>query len=224
MQPNAFDDLLRKKPFYKRPMLLLALAVGLVYGGIMAFSFGVQFYAFSHYPRGGTETSYETEYNDCSLYAKLKFSPRSEGRVFQLDLRPPQKQLPNGFERKALGGRILVKDVPNLGKPPKGMGLKGQKTMLARVEEMLARDQIFLGRRWVQIYGKKKKSSGLDALIKRTDPRRKFKRTQSLQVETNVSPLAGVEVELPSPVVDNDVGPWSTEAGDLFDWRPPGRG
>ncbi|KAL1796550.1 hypothetical protein ACET3X_005090 [Alternaria dauci] len=70
---------------------------------------------------------------------------------------------------------------------------------------------------------KKKKSSGLDALIKRTDPRRKFKRTQSLQVETNVSPLAGAQAELPSPVVDKDVGPWSTEAGDLFDWRPPGR-
>ena len=70
---------------------------------------------------------------------------------------------------------------------------------------------------------KKKKSSGLDALIKRTDPRRKFKRTQSLQVETNVPPPAVGEVELPSPVVDNDVGPWSTEAGDLFDWRPPGR-
>ena len=31
------------------------------------------------------------------------------------------------------------------------------------------------------------------------------------------------EVDLPSPVVDKDVGPWSTEAGDLFDWRPPGR-
>jgi hypothetical protein len=70
---------------------------------------------------------------------------------------------------------------------------------------------------------KKKKSSGLDALIKRTDPRRKFKRTQSLQVETNVPPAAMGEVELPSPVLDKDVGPWSTEAGDLFDWRPPGR-
>jgi hypothetical protein len=70
---------------------------------------------------------------------------------------------------------------------------------------------------------KKKKSSGLDALIKRTDPRRKFKRTQSLQVETNVPPAAMGEVELPSPVLDRDVGPWSTEAGDLFDWRPPGR-
>jgi hypothetical protein len=70
---------------------------------------------------------------------------------------------------------------------------------------------------------KKKKNSGLDALIKRTDPRRKFKRTQSLQVETNVPPAAAEDVELPSPVVDNDVGPWSTEAGDLFDWRPPVR-
>ncbi|KAI4713149.1 hypothetical protein J4E89_002128 [Alternaria sp. Ai002NY15] len=70
---------------------------------------------------------------------------------------------------------------------------------------------------------KKKKGSGLDALIKRTDPRRKFKRTQSLQVDTNVPSADMGEVELPSPVVDKDVGPWSTEAGDLFDWRPPGR-
>jgi hypothetical protein len=72
---------------------------------------------------------------------------------------------------------------------------------------------------------KTKKDSGLGALIKKTDPRRKFKRTQSLQVDTNVAPplAAGEEVSLPSPVVDVDVGPWSTEAGDLFDWRPPGR-
>ena len=27
----------------------------------------------------------------------------------------------------------------------------------------------------------------------------------------------------PPPPVDTDVGPWSTEAFDLFDWRPPGR-
>lgn len=71
---------------------------------------------------------------------------------------------------------------------------------------------------------RKKKDSGLSALIKKTDPRHKFKRTQSLQVHTNVPPPAAEEeVELPSPVVDLDVGPWSTEAGDLFDWRPPGR-
>ncbi|USP77934.1 uncharacterized protein yc1106_05208 [Curvularia clavata] len=75
---------------------------------------------------------------------------------------------------------------------------------------------------------KKKKDSGLDALIKRTDPRRKFKRMQRLEIETNVALLAGVEaeegeVELDSPVEDVDVGPWSTEAGDLFDWRPLGR-
>ncbi|KAH7558588.1 hypothetical protein BM1_04725 [Bipolaris maydis] len=76
----------------------------------------------------------------------------------------------------------------------------------------------------VDVEKKKKKDSALGALIKKTDPRRKFKRTQSLQVDTNVpSPAAEEEVELPSPVVDLDVGPWSTEAGDLFDWRPPGR-
>ncbi|KAF1829552.1 hypothetical protein BDW02DRAFT_144815 [Decorospora gaudefroyi] len=68
-----------------------------------------------------------------------------------------------------------------------------------------------------------KKKSALSALIKSTDPRRKFKRTQSLQVETNVPTAAVGELELPSPVVDEDVGPWSTEAGDLFDWKPPRR-
>ncbi|KAJ4363444.1 hypothetical protein N0V83_009737 [Neocucurbitaria cava] len=65
-----------------------------------------------------------------------------------------------------------------------------------------------------------RKNNGLSALIKKTDPRRKFQRTQSLSVQTNIPP---VEVDIPSPVVDQDVGPWSTEAYDLFDWRPPGR-
>ncbi|KNG46225.1 hypothetical protein DDE82_006798 [Stemphylium lycopersici] len=71
---------------------------------------------------------------------------------------------------------------------------------------------------------KKKKGSGLGALIRRTDPRRKFKRTQSLQADTNAAQPVTEEVELPSPIVDRDIGPWSTEASDLFDWRPQGRG
>jgi hypothetical protein len=66
----------------------------------------------------------------------------------------------------------------------------------------------------------KKKVSALAALVKRTDPRRRIQRTQSLSVDTGVG---GDEGDLPSLVVDKDVGPWSTEAGDLFDWRPPGR-
>lgn len=67
----------------------------------------------------------------------------------------------------------------------------------------------------------KKKVSGLSALIRKTDPRRKLQRTQSMSVNTNVSTT--VDPEPTSPVVDKDVGPWSTEAFDLFDWRPPGR-
>ncbi|KAH8702892.1 hypothetical protein GQ44DRAFT_732619 [Phaeosphaeriaceae sp. PMI808] len=63
----------------------------------------------------------------------------------------------------------------------------------------------------------KKKVSTLAALVKRTDPRIKLARAQSLSVQTD---LPCVD-ELPSPVVDNDVGPWSTDAFDLFDWRPP---
>jgi hypothetical protein len=66
----------------------------------------------------------------------------------------------------------------------------------------------------------KRKASGLAALVKRTDPRKKFQRTQSLNVETSV---VVEEPDLPSPVIDKDVGPWSTEAFDLFDWRPPVR-
>lgn len=76
----------------------------------------------------------------------------------------------------------------------------------------------------------KKRDSGLAALTRKTDPRKKFKRTLSLGIDTsaastsvNTAAKAQVEVELKSPVIDKDVGPWSTEAGDLFDWRPPGR-
>jgi hypothetical protein len=66
----------------------------------------------------------------------------------------------------------------------------------------------------------KKKVSALAALVKRTDPRRRIQRTQSLVVDTS---LQVEDVRLPSPVLDTDVGPWSTEAFDLFDWRPPAR-
>jgi len=68
---------------------------------------------------------------------------------------------------------------------------------------------------------KKKKDSGLAALVKKTDPRKKMQRAQSLSVDTEGLMDAGVD--LPSPVIDKDVGPWSTEASDLFDWKPPGR-
>ncbi|KAF3036866.1 hypothetical protein E8E11_002118 [Didymella keratinophila] len=68
-----------------------------------------------------------------------------------------------------------------------------------------------------------RKKSGLAALIKKTDPRKKFVRTQSLTVETSIPPPADIESPMVSPTVDKDVGPWSTEAFDLFDWRPPRR-
>ncbi|PVI06403.1 hypothetical protein DM02DRAFT_17264 [Periconia macrospinosa] len=64
----------------------------------------------------------------------------------------------------------------------------------------------------------KPKTGGLAALVKRTDPRRKFQRTQSL----NDSSVSGViETSIVDLPPDDDVGPWSTEAFDLFDWRPP---
>ncbi|KAF1927282.1 uncharacterized protein M421DRAFT_421674 [Didymella exigua CBS 183.55] len=69
-----------------------------------------------------------------------------------------------------------------------------------------------------------RKESGLAALIRKTDPRTKFARTQSLTVETTMPLPQETESLVVSPVVDRDVGPWSTDAFDLFDWRPPGRG
>ncbi|KAF3033956.1 hypothetical protein E8E12_002025 [Didymella heteroderae] len=68
-----------------------------------------------------------------------------------------------------------------------------------------------------------RKKSGLAALIKKTDPRKKFVRTQSLTVETTIPPPAEIDSPMVSPAVDKDIGPWSTEAFDLFDWRPPRR-
>ncbi|KAF2187367.1 hypothetical protein K469DRAFT_662308 [Zopfia rhizophila CBS 207.26] len=68
--------------------------------------------------------------------------------------------------------------------------------------------------------------SGLSELTKRTDPRRKFQRSTSLNLNMELGSGRGgngeVEVEV-SPVVDTDIGPWSTEAFDLFDWRPPAK-
>ncbi|KAH7061047.1 hypothetical protein B0J12DRAFT_541492, partial [Macrophomina phaseolina] len=52
------------------------------------------------------------------------------------------------------------------------------------------------------------------------DATRHLQRSASL----NLSILRQPEREKtpPSPVVDMDIGPWSTEAMDLFDWKPPG--
>jgi hypothetical protein len=63
------------------------------------------------------------------------------------------------------------------------------------------------------------KAGGLAALVRKTDPRRKFQRTQSLNIDTNILNVA--ETEVLTPPEDHDVGPWSTEAFDLFDWKPP---
>lgn len=69
-----------------------------------------------------------------------------------------------------------------------------------------------------------KKPSGLAALCGKTDPRKRFARTASLNLNTNVSTIGlpeGLGSVSPLEQVDTDKGPWSTEAFDLFDWRPP---
>lgn len=65
------------------------------------------------------------------------------------------------------------------------------------------------------------KVAGLALLVKKTDPRRKIHRTQSLNATENA---LNTEESLAVPPIDDDVGPWSTEAFDLFDWRPPQEG
>lgn len=51
--------------------------------------------------------------------------------------------------------------------------------------------------------------------------RRQLQRSTSLNVTAN-NRVREREATPPSPIVDTDIGPWSTEAMDLFDWRPPG--
>lgn len=66
--------------------------------------------------------------------------------------------------------------------------------------------------------------SGLAELVKKTDPRRKFLRTKSLNLDTGVGSTGSADdLQLPSPVIDHDVGPWSTEAFELLGWKPEGR-
>lgn len=69
----------------------------------------------------------------------------------------------------------------------------------------------------------KPKKGGLAALIKKTDPRKKFQRAQTLSVATGLANGNSERPEVVTPPLDDDVGPWSTEAFDLFDWRPPGK-
>lgn len=74
-----------------------------------------------------------------------------------------------------------------------------------------------------------KSGNGLAGLIQKTDPRRRFVRTRSLgggagaQVEGGAGAGVGIADDVKVPDADEDVGPWSTEAFDLFDWRPPGK-
>ncbi|EON64427.1 hypothetical protein W97_03658 [Coniosporium apollinis CBS 100218] len=52
-------------------------------------------------------------------------------------------------------------------------------------------------------------------------PKRPLQRWKSL---ADAAPVRRVPTPPPPPVVeDTDIGPWSTEAFDLFDWRPPNR-
>lgn len=67
-----------------------------------------------------------------------------------------------------------------------------------------------------------KKQSGLAALIKKTDPRKKLTRSTSLSIDSSVGLAQQIESPMVSPVEDKDVGPWSTDAFDLFDRQPLG--
>ena len=94
-----------------------------------------------------------------------------------------------------------------------------EKLNLPRTESHLAESEGEKGGK-----GKVKTTTmGLADLIKRTDPRGKMKcASVGVDGQEGVGEGDG-DVDLPSPVLDTDVGPWSTEAFDLFEWRPPGR-
>ena len=55
-------------------------------------------------------------------------------------------------------------------------------------------------------------------------PKSKLLRSESINITKALPKKDQSPLLAPPPPVDTDVGPWSTEAFDLFDWRPPGRG
>lgn len=97
------------------------------------------------------ERGCETGFTNHGLAAKLTWSSKGSGRVFDLRPCPPRKDDSNPFERKFGRDRFLVVDVPPLDKPPKDVDLEDFGPMvLAQVKEMFKQEQHFAGRVWRQ--------------------------------------------------------------------------
>ena len=97
------------------------------------------------------EHGFATDFTDHSLAATLRWSEKSHGSVFRIQLRPPRKDKSNAFERKFGRSRFLVLDIPPLRKVPEKLDLGKHKYEVAKqVMELLKHEQPFLGHVWRQ--------------------------------------------------------------------------
>ncbi|KAK5708554.1 hypothetical protein LTR17_020587 [Elasticomyces elasticus] len=103
---------------------------------------------------------FDTDYEDHTLCAKLRWSKSNTGPLFDLEMHPPRREDSNAFQRKFGSHRILVVDLPDLDRPPEV--LRGQRTIVTRVLELLSKEQPLLGRTWLQFHAKRKKGPEAD--------------------------------------------------------------
>ena len=101
----------------------------------------------------------ETDFSDHNLAAKLRWSRQDRGRVFDLELLPPQRIHSNAFERKYGRDRFLTIDVPPLTTLRDDIGLDElQDEIITQLKELVRHEQSMLGRVWRQFLVQPKKT------------------------------------------------------------------
>ncbi|GAB1743541.1 hypothetical protein NU219Hw_g471t1 [Hortaea werneckii] len=96
-----------------------------------------------------------------TLCGKLRWSSEKDGPMFRFDLET-RKESSTALQRRFGNHRILVVDLPNLNDLPTYIKGKRQEVM-SRLQQLFEKDQVFLGRKWVQYLvqdKKRKKKAG----------------------------------------------------------------
>ncbi|KAI6830559.1 hypothetical protein KC364_g7821 [Hortaea werneckii] len=92
-----------------------------------------------------------------TLCGKLRWSPEKDGPMFKFELETREENS-TALQRRFGNHRILVVDLPNISNLP--TYLSGQRQdVISRLQQVFEKDQVFLGRKWVQylIQDKKRK-------------------------------------------------------------------
>lgn len=95
------------------------------------------------------------------IVAKMSWSGKAQGRVFDCKLCPPRRDKSNAFERKYGKSRFMTVDLEPSNKPPKDMDLEKHGLVIPQyVQELFRKEQHFAGLVWQQFLVQPKKSRG----------------------------------------------------------------